>query len=1179
MSTRATALAISAALAVGMAASAFADDGELLRKSMSSSSGTTEVPIPEAEHAFIDYMKFYVPAQSSDGTLVDIEYSTVDDGDGEPTETRDQAKPLVGVYIYGPVVGVDGVGFVGHGARDAFAAVSLDDGNTWKRTNLSDSAGKSSITVTDPFPDPTDPANADRTDYPGDVINIFHAVAGNRVIVAWPSRYCQTGSPGYTADAETVGGYLGIDNTEDLYLTDLFGVAGSQSSVDYSGDEFEQNQPVGEVPFSCLWTARGVLVNGDDPNTEATESSYMVWFKPERLTSGRRDVNRVEIRMVEGAGAVVTWQEDPEGLRPGQGEGPGEGWSGAIANNQTDVWYSFLPWEEFDTVDADGSATPLADYLAGGATEKPGHYVPFAVPMRLTNNAKCNVLEEGQDPATADDGYCYGDIAGAYGLQDNCADAATIPQGQNREGDICIAESGLPNIGNTAATRPRLSLQPRDTDDDGVTDSAWVVVIAEEDKGFGRYAFLVGEENAETATPCDDETAEDCEVADRGKNIWYYSFDMGDPQTSLAADGTTPAQDDPTSLVANLVNQGNMLNQAETDWRTGAFYPPMDTADMWNFVGNNEGGADYDFLLYRTEIARRGSLLVQSTEKAALGQSGLAALPSWKQGLLNQGGPADVMVRRIVFDFNGGGGDECPIVVEADQPVITSASWNAQNRRLLITGSGADGLANTKVLIRNAVSQDLVGDGVDRTNPADLGTFDFGISINTNKDPVPCAVQAADDDGTPAYGPYIAVENAPADCAASIPEECPTDGGALVAAADVVTGSENPYDFANMVCGAWTVEPDSNPYYPKGLCADPAINLSGTTPETCEASGDLSDGTCPTIAEDGTTLDDPADQQIFDKMTTWFQCPGSDLCETDAAGTALGLNLDDQSWHNPLEVAKGHRGFLDGDFAMILYAWSPNWKLNAVGRDRYELYIRRSFDGGVTWTTLPASYIGTDDVTAMGMGTTTCETMRDGATSADDSQRCLFYESGSDEQARNVSQLKSQAFTILDPRYTPTAASILDDTTGLPTYEPTDLRVASRYFIVYETGDNTTTIDGEPEPLDLFYGRAVRYGDDYQVWSEEDTLLTTCLPDGSTEFPVLDTDFCNEFDDLEGRRETESGEASVVASPAGDFLYSVWSQAELDGDTGELIRTDAMFRRVWYLDDFIPADAPINTTP
>ena len=29
---------------------------------------------------------------------------------------------------------------------------------------------------------------------------------------------------------------------------------------------------------------------------------------------------------------------------------------------------------------------------------------------------------------------------------------------------------------------------------------------------------------------------------------------------------------------------------------------------MWNFIGNNSG-TDYNFKIYRTEIARRGSLL------------------------------------------------------------------------------------------------------------------------------------------------------------------------------------------------------------------------------------------------------------------------------------------------------------------------------------------------------------------------------------------------------------------------------------------------------------------------------------------------------------------------------------------------------------------------------------------
>ena len=68
----------------------------------------------------------------------------------------------------------------------------------------------------------------------------------------------------------------------------------------------------------------------------------IVWTKAERLTSGRRDANRLEMNGDSAAGFMMTWQEDPEGLRPGQGLGPGEGWSGAVVNQQTDLWYSFI---------------------------------------------------------------------------------------------------------------------------------------------------------------------------------------------------------------------------------------------------------------------------------------------------------------------------------------------------------------------------------------------------------------------------------------------------------------------------------------------------------------------------------------------------------------------------------------------------------------------------------------------------------------------------------------------------------------------------------------------------------------------------------------------------------------------------------------------------------------------
>ena len=56
------------------------------------------------------------------------------------------AKPLVNVFVYGPAIGVEGTAFA-HRWFDTYAAVSLDDGETWKQTNLSESADRSSFNM------------------------------------------------------------------------------------------------------------------------------------------------------------------------------------------------------------------------------------------------------------------------------------------------------------------------------------------------------------------------------------------------------------------------------------------------------------------------------------------------------------------------------------------------------------------------------------------------------------------------------------------------------------------------------------------------------------------------------------------------------------------------------------------------------------------------------------------------------------------------------------------------------------------------------------------------------------------------------------------------------------------------------------------------------------------------
>lgn len=987
-----------------------ADDGAIFRRNIS------KTPDAETEKAAIYMMDFYVPAQSSQGVVGPVSNYCLfgDDIDdygvcvGTPGyEPRDYAKPLVTVWIDDlggadpPPEGEVGIlGGITFGHFDAFAGVSLDDGTTWKRTNLSRSANLSSFTLANGYA------------YPGDVHNVVHQVAGDQIFVAWVSKYCDGGTPLYKLDVEVNADYFADLETnygkDALYLYDLFGVKGNQGSVDYT---LQGHPEVGEIPYSCVWTARGKLIAGDDPTTEGVEeATYVMWTKPERLTSGTRDANLPAVDCVKDAGCILTWQEDPLGLRPGQGLGPGEGWSGAIANGKTDIWYSYISYADFDLVfDAEGTVgAPLtmAEYAASEATTMPKPYVPMAMPVRLTDNNMCK--------DTKSDPYCYIDFDDLDNLDPTalpekpsedstfCASQIdwTTPGGS--EIPICVTADGRVLNGRVASTRVRLNLKGYDSDGDGTTDRAWVIMAYEETKAMG-----------DILTDPYGNPAED--PLDIGKNIWYHSFDMFDH---------------------DFVAQGGMLNQPAkcSPWTVGANY----TCEPYEFfpvqIDPLNGGE-----FYLTEIARRFALTTNSVSAAVNSESGLAAMLIYKQGIINQGGPADIMLRRVV-------------IPEGFDPAV-----------------------------------------------------------------------------------------------------------------------DNPYAYENMECDEWVYTDGSNPNYLKGLCLSPAINISGTTIVKC--TGGTGNDTCAAtfpVADDG-SIPDPVDK--FPKVLEWRQCDGTDAIE----GCEDDDDLDDQVWENPFDVAKGHRGFLDGDFVMIMYAWSPNWKANSVGNDHYNLYVRRSFDGGLTWTTTPAD-LG-------GEGTSAVENYCVNTRSSDCVGTEFVYGPGDFEQARNVSQLIGNKVTILDPRYTPTGglklyptirtdwleanADLLPSTLPpwndvLP-YEDDAARDPSKFFMIYETGDNTTVTEGEAVPLDLFYSRATVYGDVWELdpdWYDPDT---------------------GEIEDyrwpwLENKADILSGEASMLANPGGTFMYAVWNQwkEEILPDGHEHVyESDIWFRRLMYL----PDDTTLEVSP
>jgi hypothetical protein len=145
-----------------------------------------------------------------------------------------------------------------------------------------------------------------------------------------------------------------------------------------------------------------------------------------------------------------------------------------------------------------------------------------------------------------------------------------------------------------------------------------------------------------------------------------------------------------------------------------------------------------------------------------------------------------------------------------------------------------------------------------------------------------------------------------------------------------------------------------------------------------------------------------------------------------------------------------------------------------------------------------------------------------------------------------------------------------------------DERDASRYFIAYETGDNTTVQVGEAEPEDLFYARAELFGDHYMVWTEADTgfdgdFQTQCYPSNADVNPDeddarIDSGFCNEFDNMNTGGDTHASEASLTANPDGSKMYGVWGQWVFDEDGEEIIEADAMARRVWWIDNYRSED-------
>jgi hypothetical protein len=451
-----------------------------------------------------------------------ISISPVTSGGADATGTTKEAKvhPLLISYaeqVHGSYELGDGSADIGDPTHydDVFVSLSRDDGQTWKKYQITDSAsqGKSSINVT---------WDGQSIAYPAHSVKPTMVASGNNILVAWHSKYCPSGNPlGLTP--VTVTTTTGSSTT--TYPDDYFQVNGSQGYIDYGGIVAPNGKTVYQVPFSCIWTARGIGGDVTVTNTDGTTTtSYEItWMKPQQLTSGTRDAAKVTIaESVPGAGSevgfAITWQEDPEGLRSGKGEGPGEGWSGATTNHGADIWYSMITMDEFK----------LSEPVLEDNVTKLKPLVNLSYPVRITDNQACK--------ADSTKLYCQ-ELCAKYGSQ-------TVA---TKKGDVAYCKTGDVDMltgtqvvldGDTGASRPLMRIMKSNA---GTlfSDPEYVVVLGyEETKGLSSND---GEA---------DQGEDDTDIALEGKSVYFETFKFFKPQLS------------DTSLLEKLpmVSSGNIIN-------------------------------------------------------------------------------------------------------------------------------------------------------------------------------------------------------------------------------------------------------------------------------------------------------------------------------------------------------------------------------------------------------------------------------------------------------------------------------------------------------------------------------------------------------------------------------------------------------------------------------------------
>ena len=937
------------------------------------------------------------------------------------------------------------------GEHDVWAAISRDDGNTWKRRNVSRSADRSSFTLDN------------GQDYYGGCKKPVFQVKANKILVAWSSKFARGGKPLYSADpfvqavdefgepvVDANGDPVFTDTPYPYYTPDIWGVAGPQRSHDYTEDDFPE---VGEVPHSALWVCRGLILTDKEltspglaPFNDGTHFlGEIVWYKPERLTSGRRDVNQIFMGAGSAAGFALVWQEDPNGVKPGKADGPGPGWGGATTSHKTDIWYSYLKWGDHSKVDQ--------DFVIGGDPEhdldnfeRPKALVPMSLPVRLSDNDVVNtdnimveldadgfpttgnpdnplgytpVFNEDANSDEADGTHAYGYLVPGLIDVDNLSGA---PAGINQQGfyefinnqeavkHVAITTDGRLLDGDTGASRGNIFLQPY-VKPNGST-SAWAIITYEETKGAGAGP----PDNDGDGIPDQDGSGNsDAYVSEEGKNVIYHSFDFTQPD--LVSAGMILNVPECETVVEqqtlpSLDGEGILFDFVRRDLDAAGDIRPR-------YLVEEDGVTLIPDYLGRPQLAyenaRRGRFILQGW--GAVRGSRTIMVMVYKEGEEGHGRPSDIMMRRWV--------------IPEDEIVFT---YNAQGK---ITG--------------------------------------------------------------------------------------------------VASVEGNPYRAENLV-GNYVQDPLSLQWYWK----DGPVNVSSVTPRVVTGS-------------QGDSEQEDAYGAV--KVVEWDQ--------TEA-------NFADLSGTNRYDDARAHRGSIRGDFVALGFSYTPNWAAARNGNDKFDFYIRRSFDGGATWTTDPHPLApapitenpedenfpgGTFSVAHNITWTHPSGTQSPGTKITE----WFYFTPGQFERMRNLSQLPNHKSSVIEPRLVGVPGTIKVD--GVWTGRAEDKQDPNVFYVAYGTSTNpkkdpVTHEQEEPVPEDLFYSFSQDRGEHYFL----DSWVVNPDSDGNyagqtvIRWPWM------------AKGDPEQGEVQMRMTPNGERFYASWLD---EGEEG----SDIVYRRI------CPPTFQANTLP